>query len=170
MIFGKYIFPLSIARWLRLPDICTQNASLTCLSITKNIKYIHQWICWKPGSGFEIYIGRDAILGLGLVTYLSRDLLEQLNLSNIFFLFQGQSPTDDRLTCTIWKSSVDLELSGTSDWEWTTFCSALCGAGIHLQAADDIFLWNGGDCSGFFTVRNIYKAITSTIWTHRYTG
>jgi len=103
MIFGKYIFPLSIARWLRLPDICTQNASLTCLSITKNIKYIHQWICWKSGSGFEIYIGRDTIPGLGLVTYLSRNLLEQLNLSNMFFLFQGQSPTDDRLTCTIWK-------------------------------------------------------------------
>jgi hypothetical protein len=84
IIFGKYIFPLSIARWLRQLIIYSTSASLIWRSLTNHLKFILHWIFWKPGSGLEILIGRDA---------LSLDILEQLSFSNLHFLYQAKSPS-----------------------------------------------------------------------------
>jgi len=84
IIFGKYIFPLSIARWLRQLIIYSTSASLIWRSLTNHLKFILHWIFWKPCSGLEILIGRDA---------LSLDILEQLSFSNLHFLYQAKSPS-----------------------------------------------------------------------------
>jgi hypothetical protein len=102
-------------------------------------------------SGLEILIGRDTLLGLGLKAYLSQDLLEQLSLSNIHFLYQAKSPSVDLNYYTKWLSRADLGLSGVLAQEWTFFCTTLTEAGIRLHAKADIFLWNGGDRLGLLT-------------------
>jgi hypothetical protein len=170
IIFGKYITPLSLACWLRLPVICTNSASPIWRSLLKNLTYIHHWLCWKPGSRLAIHIGRDAILGLGSKAYLSSGLLEFLRNLKVFFLFQAQHNSDCGFSCTNWKSSTDLGLSGALAQEWTSYCLALSGAGIRLHAVEDTIKWNGGDCSGLLTVKNVYNAISSTIWSQRCTG
>jgi hypothetical protein len=141
IIIGKYIFPLSIARWLRQLVFYTSNASPIWRSLLRNLKFIHQWICWKPGSGLEIIVGRDAINGLGSHAFLSQGLLYQLSLSNIKYLYQAQVRPAITSDCTRWLSSSDLGLSPPLAHEWSSYCSVLRGAGIRLYAADDTYLW-----------------------------
>jgi hypothetical protein len=54
--------------------------------------------------------------------------------------------------------------------EWQYYCSTLLGAGIHLNVQEDSLHWIGGDRSGNLTVKNVYNAISSTIWNQRCTG
>jgi hypothetical protein len=109
------------------------SASLIWRSLLKNIPFIHHWLCWKPGSGHAIHIGRDAILGLGSKAFLSSGLLNYLRNIKVFFLFQAQHTSDGGFTCTNWKSSSDLGLSGELAQEWKSYCSALLEQGFDFM-------------------------------------
>jgi hypothetical protein len=45
----------------------------------KVISIIYHEICWRPGSGLEIQVGRDCIMGLGKQFILSSGLIDALN-------------------------------------------------------------------------------------------
>jgi len=46
----------------------------------------------------------------------------------------------------------------------------LSRSGIPLNDTDDQMLWSGGDCSGYLIVKNVYAAITNTLWNTNISG
>jgi ribonuclease HI len=109
-------------------------------------------------------------LGLGSTAFLSSGLLNYLRDIKVFFLFQAQHNSDCGLSCTNWKSSSDLGLTGELALEWKSYCSTLLGVGIRLNLVEDSLHWTGSDRSGHLTVKNVYNVISSTIWIQKCTG
>jgi len=133
VIYGKYITPLSFSSWLRHTDTCPAITSPIWRFLLKNLHIIQHWLCWKPGSGHAIHIGRDVILGLGYTNFLTPGLLNKLREKHIFFLFQATVTTGHGVYCTNWKNSSNLGLSGDMALEWQCYYSTLIGAGIHIS-------------------------------------
>jgi hypothetical protein len=100
VIYGKYITPLSLTSWLRHTVTCPTIASPIWRSLLKNLHFIQHWLCWKPGSGHSIHIGRDVILGLGSTAFLTPGLLNYLREKQVFYLFQAMDTTEHGVICT----------------------------------------------------------------------
>jgi ribonuclease HI len=117
------------------------------------------WLRWKPGSGIDIQIGRDKILGLENISILSPSLRTQLSLLNLHTLAQAFLPSLSPLLSGAWIHSSDLSLQGQLATEWDVYTTALKSAGVSLSNAPDSLLWAGGDASGLLTVKNAYLAL-----------
>jgi hypothetical protein len=116
---------------------------------------------WKPGTGTDIRLGRDQIVGLDEKSLLHTDLCLKLGSLNIFNLAQVRTATDNPSWPDNWLRSSDLNLDGRWALEWNRFSSALKSAGISLTEEPDSLLWTGGDASGLLTVKNLYEALFS---------
>jgi len=72
---GKY-FPFNtISNWLRSTSFYYPTTSKIWSSLVKSVHLIMNWISWKPGSGIDVNLGRDIILGLGPSSYISSQLI-----------------------------------------------------------------------------------------------
>jgi hypothetical protein len=118
VIYGKYITPLSLARWIRHTVNCPMIASPIWRYILKNLHFIQHWLYWKPGMSHYIHIGRDVILGLGSTAYLSPKLKNYLRGKQVLYLFQARNTSDRGVICTTWKYSIELGLIGDLSLEW----------------------------------------------------
>jgi hypothetical protein len=54
--------------------------------------------------------------------------------------------------------------------EWDLYCRGLAEAGIMLLERPDELNWIGGDKSGIISVKNIYGALASKIWSQKSLG
>jgi hypothetical protein len=125
------ISPTQLCFFLAQRQTCSSssNASQIWKLLLKSLHIIQHWLCWKPGSGHSIHVGRDALLGLGSSAYLSQELLVVLNQHNIFFLFQAKGTTVWGTIFTQWKDCTDLSLSGNLELEWHRFCKGTSWSG-----------------------------------------
>jgi ribonuclease HI len=74
------------------------------------------------------------------------------------YLFQVKRPMAAPSLLDDWLDSAYLSLDGPLALEWSSYTSALKGAGITLTDQPDLLLWAGGDATGSLTVKNIYFA------------
>jgi hypothetical protein len=144
----KYLDSKSLLHWLRKQTVQPTRASSFWKGIVDSTPVILHWLCWKPGEGREILLGRDVILGLGDRSFLSSAMRLHLRALNFKTLDQIRSVTAASSLPDVWLSSGDLLLSEPLTSEWNRFTSALKGAGISLRAETDVLLWGGGDGSG----------------------
>jgi len=120
---------------------------------------ILHWLRWLPGSGTEILIGRDKIIGLDNRSILSPPLHERLSSLNLVHLSQAKSAAHMFPHPDLWLHSNVLLLRGPMASEWDAFTGALKSAGIALNGGQDTLIWAGGDASGHLTVKNVYLAL-----------
>jgi hypothetical protein len=154
----KYMGSLSLHDWIRKPTLLQKWASPFWKGLVASSQVILHWLRWKPGSGNEIRIGRDKILGLGDLSILSPTLSTRLASQHCTFLAQIKVPTGALPLPDSWLDSGTLSLDGSIAIEWCRYTSALKGAGISLSDQPDTLLWAGGDATGSITVKNIYAA------------
>jgi len=102
------------------------------------------WLRWKPGTGTEIQLGRDKILGLENLSILSPSLRSQLALQGFFCLAQVNVLTNSAFLRNCWSSSSDLQLPSPTAREWDSYTVALKAAGVSLTDRPDKLLWAGG--------------------------
>jgi hypothetical protein len=88
VVFGKYIQNQSLVNWLRKPSHLISSASRIWSSLLHTLPIIQHWLCWRPGAGFQIEIGRDKILGLGESSFLRNETIKHLNHNRVFVLAQ----------------------------------------------------------------------------------
>jgi len=113
---------------------------------------INHWLVWCPGTGQQIKIGRDRVLGLGDASLLSEELLACLQHKHITSLAQAALSRNPFTFVEVLRSNKELELFGDLFIEWETYTKALCEAGITLQEeSKDSLPWKGGDASGRMT-------------------
>jgi ribonuclease HI len=170
VIKDKYFPYTSVASWLRTGSTLTRATSHTWRNLVKSAHWIQNWLCWMPGSGHSIVIGKDSITGLRSTSILSLPLIEHLNTKNIHFLYQAMIHNAHGCMTGGWKSSHELALPPDLTVEWEGYCLELTRAGIHLQAVDDHILWAGTDRTGLISVKNIYTVISNTIWLNNISG
>jgi hypothetical protein len=120
---------------------------------------ILHWLRWKPGSGKEIKIGKDMILGLEESSLLSPSLCAHLHSQNILTLAQARLMNDTHALPDHWLGCRDLALGGLWATEWTCFIAAIRSIDISLTDDPDLLLWAGGDVTGTLTVKNLYAAL-----------
>jgi ribonuclease HI len=159
VIMDKYIGSQPLHLWLRKTQLLQKRASPFWRGLVSSSPVILHWLRWWPGSGSEIKLGRDKLLGLDDRSILSLPLRSQLGSFNFFSLAQMKvetrvSPFPDR-----WLHSRDFPLFGSMAREWDSFSAALKQAGISLTEARDALIWAGGDATGRVTVKNIYVAL-----------
>jgi hypothetical protein len=89
VIKGKYLHNVTLLNWIRQPTHHNNAASRMWNSLCRTFPVIIQWLCWCPGTGHLISIGRDRILGLGDRAFLSEELITLLNGKKVNSLAQA---------------------------------------------------------------------------------
>jgi hypothetical protein len=159
----KYLKSSSLVNWLRQPQHNRRAVSRLWSSLLRSLSVILRWLCWRPGDGRHITIGRDMILGLGDRARLSVELVQNLIDNQITTLAHATNFVNPVTLTEVWKTSVDLNLTGAHAAEWSTFIVELNKSGVILRGDQvDLLLWSGGDGSGVFSVKNCYDALIST--------
>lgn len=170
----KYLGATTLLPWLRMSTFEQGRASPFWKGLLSASPVILHWLRWKPGSGAEIALGRDKILGLDHLSILSPQLRSLLSSQNFFFLAQMKGTANAPHLPDHWLHSSTLQLQGSMALEWEAYTTALKSVGISLRNSRDILLWAGGDGSGTLTVKNTYEALFHTQpivadppWLHR---
>jgi hypothetical protein len=159
---GKY-FPFNtISNWFRSTSFYYLTTSKIWSSLVKLVHLITNWISWKPGSGIDVNLGRDIILGLGPSSYLSSQLIGVLKHKNISVLAHVWNQEDHDTYLSNWKDSEELELTWELSTKWLQFRWALQAAGVIVTGNEDELIWTGGNTSGVISVKNVYEALLST--------
>jgi hypothetical protein len=88
VILDKYLCSLPLLHWLRKPSFELNRASPFWKGLISASPVVLHWLRWKPGTGTEIQLGRDKILGLENLSILSPSLRSQLALQGLNCLAQ----------------------------------------------------------------------------------
>jgi hypothetical protein len=75
----KYFPNLSVISWLRSAEPSSLSGSQNWKNLLNALPLLVHWLVWKLGIGVSILIGKDEILGMGKGSFLSLDLISQLN-------------------------------------------------------------------------------------------
>jgi len=65
VIKDKYLPYSSVSTWFRTINRSQGLASPIWKNILKAILLLDHWLCWKPGNGVVVQVGKDCIMGLG---------------------------------------------------------------------------------------------------------
>jgi hypothetical protein len=163
IVMDKYIRHYDVIKWFRSTNFEYNLASRIWRNLLKSVHLLLHWQSWLPGSGEQILIGRDYILGMGENYLLSQALRDHLSRKEIKLLANAKNPQGVSDFSDIWLCSLSLGLNGTLAEEWNNFTKGLSTAGVYLGEENDTLLWAGGDASGKITVKNIYLALVSTL-------
>jgi ribonuclease HI len=166
VIIDKYLGNLPLIDWIRKPSHYQQRASPFWKGLILSSKVILHWLRWRPGTGSDISLGRDKILGLENRSLLPSSLRSQLASCNIVCLAQARVASNVTPLPDIWLNSGQLNLGGDAASDWDAFTQALRSAGISLSTTSDSIIWAGGDATGVTTVKNIYTALLQQLNFH----
>jgi hypothetical protein len=92
---------------------------------------------------------------------LSGELICELNMKHIYFLYQASHPFSFSLLGQNWVNSIELGLEGDLGCEWENYRNHLLHAGIVLNEKTDELTWLGDDKSGLISVRNVYNTLSN---------
>jgi hypothetical protein len=163
LIKEKYLGSCPLFDWIRKPTLFKSWASPYWKGMIASSPVILHWLQWKPGTGSNIRIGRDLIMGLGVHSLLSPEICEQLEDRGFSSLAHIKAPSNAISIIDDWIDSGSLSLFGLQAWEWNSFTSALKRSGITLSENPDCLVWAGGDSSGSITVKNLYSALLNQL-------
>jgi hypothetical protein len=83
VVSDKYLDSLPPHLWLRRPSLVQQRASPFWEGLLSASPVVLHWLRWKPGTGTEILLGKDKILGLENLSILSPALRSFLALKGL---------------------------------------------------------------------------------------
>jgi hypothetical protein len=141
VIKDKYLPHGLVSSWLRSASAVSAHGSQTWKNLINTLPLVLQWLAWNPGTRNSIIIGKDVILGMGIDSFLSNELVATLNQKNVYLLYQVGCDFTQGLICSNWIDSAALGLEGDLAAEWEMFRRNLIGAGIQLLDRLDVLLW-----------------------------
>jgi hypothetical protein len=118
VIKDKYLPFTTVKNWLRSATFHQPSTSKIWNSLLKSVHLITNWLSWNPGSGHHVVLGRDRILGMGDLSFLSQSLIDTLRQKQITVLAQAWRQHEHDSFLTSWVSSLDLDITGDLAVEW----------------------------------------------------
>jgi len=83
----KYFSHTPVIPWLRSVIPVVQYGSQYWKNLINALPLLVHWLAWKPRSGVDIIIGKNAILGLDMGSFISQELIMFLNDHQVVFIF-----------------------------------------------------------------------------------
>jgi hypothetical protein len=112
VILDKYLYQNSVTNWLRNKSFRKNGMSRIWSGLTKVLFFILHGLSWIAKNGLSINLGKDRIMGMGDLSFLSRNLLSELKDHNILTLAQVKKHSGDQSLFSSSLSSTDLDLVG----------------------------------------------------------
>lgn len=160
VIQSKYI-KQDITSWLRCPQKRTHNVSLIWSGFLRIYDWLAMDLTWKAGTGNDILIGIDPILGLGTEYRLPDEICRSLHNAGYITLNHIRN-LDHRLCQSYWLLASALGFAGTKAQVWTQYTQLLNESGCRLTSERDMVIWQKNKAMGTVTARLAYHEIIST--------
>jgi ribonuclease HI len=157
VILQKYLKRKTVESWFRQGRKKWNGISNFWRALTSSMNIISDWLVWKPGSGRDIRIGADPMVGTHSFYKLSEDLCILLKEQGITCLAHAGSNTQEGLNPTRWKTVDTLGLEGALKDEWINYTKGLVSVGIELTDEKDSLLWSWDTKEGQVTSKLAYK-------------
>lgn len=125
----------------------------------KVFKWIKQDLYWQVGSGANIRIGLDQVLGMEDSYPLSNTLINYLQVLGLNTLDRICIQRNDEAGFAVWMNSKDLVLSGCFATEWENYIRSLNSAGVKINLDPDRLVWSGNANTGIVTAKTTYIRI-----------
>eukprot|EP00253_Pinus_taeda_P035296 PITA_35296 len=153
--FHKYIWPLSIFDWARLPEWNKSGISSIWKALLHSMPLIRDNLVWRIKEGNSARIGLYPWIGSGGRHTLPPDLVAHLTARNIKVISQIADQDESDIFHQAWKSARQLNLPGRWHTAWEEFRDALTEAHIRITEGPDELVWNQAE-HGVYTPRDGY--------------
>jgi hypothetical protein len=157
VIMKKYLKRKTIEKWFRQGRKNWNGTSNFWRALTSSVNIISDWLVWKPGSGRDIRIGVDPMVGSHSFYKLSENLLLLLKEQGITCLAHAGTFTQEGNNFTRWKKAESLGLEGAQKDEWKNYTKGLVSVGIELNDEKDRLLWSWDTKQGQVNAKLAYE-------------
>lgn len=158
LIYKKYI-KMDVNDWIRNPKLVSWNFSPIWRGFMKIFHWIKKDLFWQVGSGAQIRVGIDPIIGLEHDHSLPPIIPQYLRILGLSTLNMVHHQRFGNAANLKWFSAYELGLSGHLARRWEDYTNQLNSAGIQLNDAEDRLVWGGNPASGNVTAKSAYKRI-----------
>lgn len=141
IVFHKYIWPLSIIDWVRLPTWNRSGISSIWKALLYSLPLIRDNLVWRIRDGNNARIVLDPWAGSGGRHTLPQDLIAHLSASNIQVISQIADQDHSNIFHQAWKSSLDLNLPRRWHTTWGAYRDALTESHIRISEGPDELVW-----------------------------
>jgi hypothetical protein len=157
VIMKKYLKNKTVEEWFRKGRKKWNGTSNIWRALTSSLNIISDWLVWKPGSGRDIKIGADPMVGSHTFYKLSGNLILSLKEQGIECLAHAGTNVQEGFSFTRWKKEESLGLEGVLKDEWKNYIRGLVSAGIELNDEKDRLLWSWDTKKGQVNAKQAYK-------------
>jgi len=156
----KYIDPLSMTDWIRLPSKTCNHSSVVWKAVASSVNIIEKGLAWSVGDGTQIRLGRDPWIGCSERFSLSQGLAEVLKEKGLLTLNQVADPRTTSIWNQGWKHGIDLQLD--EEWleEWDSYRNDLLNSSVRLSDSPDVLRWIFAQ-NGIYSPKMGYKWLMS---------
>lgn len=131
VIKDKYLPHCSVVTWFRTTNNTARAASQTWKNLVKSVNLITHWLCWNPGFGHSVIVGKDCILGLGNTSFLSPQLITSLNFNILDTFTKQEVPTGLGFYQSVGKPVMKSDSLET--WHWNGTATARCSRDLECS-------------------------------------
>ena len=114
---------LIVAEWIRSKKFSSRNASLMWRGFLQALPWMGIYLAWQVGSGENILLGIDPIVGSHTLFILPEELRSYLEDLNICTLSQAHNSLSNE-KC-YWFTAEDLDLGGSFKSTWNAYINGL---------------------------------------------
>eukprot|EP00253_Pinus_taeda_P027166 PITA_27166 len=141
VVYHKYIWPLSILEWARLPSWSSAGVSSVWKALLLSLPLIRNNLAWRINDGWSGRIGLDPWINSGGRHILNPDLILHLQAQNIRFFAQIADHQHSDIFSQAWKSAQQLNLPIHWHQEWAQYIVALTDSNIRIKQGLDELIW-----------------------------
>lgn len=153
--YHKYIWPLNIMEWARLPTWNKTGISSIWKALLHSLPFIKNNIVWRIRNGDRARIGIDPWSGSGGRHLLPQALVEFLTAHGITVIAQIVDQEQSDIFHQAWKTATHLNLPQRWHTAWREYCAALMESDIKIIEGSDELVWHQAD-SGIYTPKEGY--------------
>lgn len=156
--YHKYIWPLDIIDWARLPSWNKMGISSIWKALLHSFPLIRNNIVWRIRNGGRARIGLDPWSGCGGRHLLPQALVDLLKSHDIRVIAQIADHEQSDIFHQAWKSATQLNLPQRWHSTGREYCAALTESHIRIVEGPDELIWHQAE-SGIYTPKEGYIQI-----------
>eukprot|EP00253_Pinus_taeda_P020087 PITA_20087 len=158
--YHKYIWPLNIMDWARLPSWTSKGCSSIWKALIHSLPLIRDNLVWRINDGMLGRIGLDPWINSGGRHILNCDLIAHLHNRDIQHFAHIADHLCSNIFSQAWKTAQQLDLPPQWHQEWSEYILALSESHIRIKQGPDELIWCKAD-NGIYAPKFGYRTLIS---------